>query len=418
MAQQLTAGPAVTVLTGHRPAVPPTSGGGLDEFPEGRGWRTGSRCGRARNRRRNARRDRSRPCGQQRLELAQVGAQPSGGTAAPPSRASAGAPAGVRPPSPAPSSRIRHSAAPGAPGRPRSPGSRRRRRSARRVAASATVSPAAPRSASPRRAAGPAPRPRRVAGARRRPAARPGPPSRSAGAAAARAPRPRPRPCRDSRAREGPRRRPPDQPHGGPEHHRQRALGADQGLGHVAPARAAGVPASSRTPAGRSGRTRCGWSPGSRRPGAEPGVDRRRRVGAGRASARPAVSRCRGRHQVEGDDVVSRPAVAQRPRAAGVVADHPADGAPGLGGRVGTEAQAVGGGGGGDVVEDRAGLDHGGAGVGVQLEHAVEVPGEVQDHASADRVPAVDVPPPREVTGTPSPTAARAQPSTSSVCRG
>ena len=44
---------------------------------------------------------------------------------------------------------------------------------------------------------------------------------------------------------------------------------------------------------------------------------------------------------VQGDDVVGGPAVAQRPRSAGVVADHAADRAAGVGGRVGPEPQPV-----------------------------------------------------------------------------
>ena len=49
--------------------------------------------------------------GQQGLEVAQVGAEPVGGTAASSQPAQAGAPAGLRPPNPAPSSRMRQMAA-------------------------------------------------------------------------------------------------------------------------------------------------------------------------------------------------------------------------------------------------------------------------------------------------------------------
>ena len=84
---------------------------------------------------------------------------------------------------------------------------------------------------------------------------------------------------------------------------------------------------------------------------------------AGSAAAgprpRPAVKRSAGSGEhVQRDHVVGGPPVAQRPRAAGVVADRAADGGAGVRGGVGPEAQPVRGGGGGDVIEHGPGFHH------------------------------------------------------------
>ena len=102
-------------------------------------------------------------------------------------------------------------------------------------------------------------------------------------------------------------------------------------------ARAAGAPASSPTPAGRSGPARCG---SVRQLARRPGARRSSSVPAGGAAVEPQPLPGAG-DDVEADDVVRRAAVAQGPRAAGVVADHPADRAAVVRARVGAEPQAV-----------------------------------------------------------------------------
>ncbi len=93
-----------------------------------------------------------------------------------------------------------------------------------------------------------------------------------------------------------------------------------------------------------------------------------------------------GGQQVQADYVVGGAAVAQRPRAAGVVADRAADAGPGVRGGVGAEPQPVLRGGRGDVIQDRARFGGRGASLGVDGQHPVEVAGEVQHDAGADRV--------------------------------
>ena len=93
-----------------------------------------------------------------------------------------------------------------------------------------------------------------------------------------------------------------------------------------------------------------------------------------------------GQQHGEALDVVDRAAVAERAGAAGVVADHPADGAPGVGRGVGPEPQperqrlAL------QRGVDGAGLHVGHPGLAVDAEHAVEVAGGVEHDAGPDRV--------------------------------
>ncbi|CAI4170767.1 hypothetical protein CCOS2040_18555 [Streptomyces albidoflavus] len=90
---------------------------------------------------------------------------------------------------------------------------------------------------------------------------------------------------------------------------------------------------------------------------------------------------------VEGVDVVGGRPPGDRVGAAGVVADHPAEGAAAVRGGVGAEGEAVRGGGVAEPVEDQAGLDAGGACLGVEGEQAVHMPGEVEDDAGAGGLP-------------------------------
>ena len=118
-------------------------------------------------------------------------------------------------------------------------------------------------------------------------------------------------------------------------------------------------------------------------------------------------------------DVVGGAAVAQRPRAAGVVADHPADRAAGVGGRVRPEPQAV---------RRRrplqrrvhdAGLHGRGPRLGVDRERSGSGAATVSTTMPGPTaLPAIDVPAPRIVTGTPVSRATSRIASSSSRCRG
>ncbi len=82
-------------------------------------------------------------------------------------------------------------------------------------------------------------------------------------------------------------------------------------------------------------------------------------------------------------DVVGGGAPGHGVGAAGVVADHAAEGAAAVRRRVGAEGQPVRAGRLPQPVQDQAGLHGGGAGRGVQVQQAAHVAGEVQHHAPA-----------------------------------
>ncbi len=104
------------------------------------------------------------------------------------------------------------------------------------------------------------------------------------------------------------------------------------------------------------------------------------------AAARAQPLAAVGQH-VQRGHVVRGGAPGHRVRAAGVVADHPAERAPAVGGRVGAEGQAVRAGRVPQPVEHHARLDDGGARVRVERDDAVHVPGEVQHHPHPGRLP-------------------------------
>lgn len=89
----------------------------------------------------------------------------------------------------------------------------------------------------------------------------------------------------------------------------------------------------------------------------------------------------------QGVDVVGGGAPGDRVGAAGVVADHAADGAAAVRGGVRAEGQPVRCGGGPQVVQDDARLDHGGTGAGVEFHDGPQMPGEVEDDAGAGGLP-------------------------------
>src|SRR5699024_3930110 len=95
--------------------------------------------------------------------------------------------------------------------------------------------------------------------------------------------------------------------------------------------------------------------------------------------------RCAG-DQIQGDDVVGGASVSQRAGAAGVVAEHAAEGAAAVRRGVRTEPQPVRGGGGPQIVEDHSGLHDRGAQFGIDVPNLVEVPGEVDHDAGTDGV--------------------------------
>ena len=90
---------------------------------------------------------------------------------------------------------------------------------------------------------------------------------------------------------------------------------------------------------------------------------------------------------VEFEHVVRGAAVGQGVGTARVVADHPAERGPGLGGRVGAEAQPVRGRGRLEAGQDHPGLDPGSARLRVEVENLAQVPRGVQDDPGPDRVP-------------------------------
>ena len=113
--------------------------------------------------------------------------------------------------------------------------------------------------------------------------------------------------------------------------------------------------------------------------------DRGQRVaGRRRPATGPHLAGAEG--DVEAHHVVGGAAVAERARAAGVVADHPADGAARVRRGVGPEAQPLGQGGALQGGVHGARLDHGRAGLGVDGQHPVEVAGGVDHDAGPDGV--------------------------------
>ena len=134
-----------------------------------------------------------------------------------------------------------------------------------------------------------------------------------------------------------------DQAHGGAQDEGERALAADQRPGHVEAALGqqvlegvAGHLAPEPAELGAD-RAEVGVDDAAQPGEQDVGV---RGVGPARSRPQPQPG-ARAGHDVEADDVVRGAAVAERPGPAGVVADHPADGAPVVRARVGAEPQPV-----------------------------------------------------------------------------
>ena len=128
-----------------------------------------------------------------------------------------------------------------------------------------------------------------------------------------------------------------DQPHRRAEHHGERALAAHQGAGDVEAALGQQVleRVARHLPA-EAAELRADRGQLARHELVQIAEDAR--AGAVRPEVQPLA---RAGDDVERHDVVRRPAVAEGPGAAGVVADHPADRAAVVRARVGPEAQAV-----------------------------------------------------------------------------
>lgn len=193
---------------------------------------------------------------------------------------------------------------------------------------------------------------------------------------------------------ERPCRRGLHQAHGGAEDRRARALGADQRAGEVEAVLGEElVEVVAADPARQLGRIGPDEVLGLVAEGFQLAVDPPFGAGTptglvevgGRADVHP---RPVGEQDVEGVDVVDGLAPGHRVGAAGVVADHPAEGAAVVGRRVRAEGEAVGAGGVAQVVEDRAGLDDRRARVRVEVEHAAHVTVEVDHHRLVHRLPA------------------------------
>ena len=187
--------------------------------------------------------------------------------------------------------------------------------------------------------------------------------------------------------RQGHRLRRLHQPDGRPEEHAERAFGASQELREIrAVLRQQVLQGVAGHLPGEPAELGADHAEVRRDQGVERGTDR---PGGGQAVTAQAPRReplPRGGQQVQAHHVVGRAAVPQGPRAAGVVANRAADARPRVRGRVRAEPQPVPSRGRGDVVQDRAGLDDRGARLGVHREHPVQVPGEVEHDAGADRV--------------------------------
>ena len=175
-----------------------------------------------------------------------------------------------------------------------------------------------------------------------------------------------------------PHRRRLDEPDRRLQHRGARALGADERAGDVEPVlRQQLVEVVARDPPGELGERRAhgradpiGQLPQRRRPRTRPDGEPFPPVG----------------EDVERVHVVDGLAPRHRVRPARVVADHAAERAAVVRGRVGAEGEAVRSGGGAQGVEHDPGLHAGGARLGVDRDDGVH-PGEVQHHRGVDGLP-------------------------------
>ena len=109
-------------------------------------------------------------------------------------------------------------------------------------------------------------------------------------------------------------------------------------------------------------------------------------IGRDRAEMQRAAVR---QQRVDREHVLARVAVAQRARAAGIVADHAADGGARGGGDVDRKPQAVRLEPAVEFVEHDAGLDHAAAAGDVELDHLVEIFRAVDDQRRVDGLAAL-----------------------------
>ncbi len=204
-----------------------------------------------------------------------------------------------------------------------------------------------------------------------------------------------------------PRWRQVDQLQGGAEDRHARALGPHQRLGHVEallrqqrvevvaahPPRELWVPGPHGIPVAVAERPKAGVDLA-----AAPALRHDRVQLVIRGPAHRGAQAVVGEH-VELFDVVRRPRPVpvelgeDRMYPARVVAEHPAERAAVVGGRVGAERQTVGGGRGAKRVQHHPGLDPSQPVFGVHPHHAVQVLREVHDHRDVARLPGQARPP-------------------------
>src|ERR1019366_5138637 len=109
--------------------------------------------------------------------------------------------------------------------------------------------------------------------------------------------------------------------------------------------------------------------------------------GRGRVRAAPHGQPLAGPgQQIKIDHVVGRAPVAEGTGTARVIADHAADRAAAVRGRIGPEPQAVRRGRALQVIQDSARIDGRGGRVRVDVADTAEIPGEVEYHAGPDSV--------------------------------
>ena len=184
-------------------------------------------------------------------------------------------------------------------------------------------------------------------------------------------------------------RRQPDLDGGG---NAQRAFRADQQMGEVdrivgGHQRVEIVAADPALHLGEARRDLAGLAAAQRQHGGDEFA--RRLVGGVLVELGEAAGGAVGKDRVDGDDVVAHRAVAQRARAAGIVAGHAADGGARRGGDVDGKPQAVRLQEPVEIVEDDARLDHRATARDVQLQELVEMLRRVDDQAGIDRLAAL-----------------------------
>ena len=176
----------------------------------------------------------------------------------------------------------------------------------------------------------------------------------------------------------------------------ERALGADQDVGEIVLGRVAGerieiVAADAALHLGKARRDLIGFP----RPDGEqvlrqsPQRRARRQFPQAGTDGTEMRRRAVRQHRIDRQQVIAGDAVAQRARAAGIVARHAADGGARGGGDVDRKPQSMGFEVAVELVEHDAGLDHAAPSRNVELNDAVEIFGAVDDEGAIDGLAAL-----------------------------